>query len=198
MGRRYTSADYARVVDGAREALPGVAIHADVIAGFPSEDAAAFERSLAFIDALRPAGLHVFRYSARPGTPATRMAGQVDERDRKARAGRLLTVAADARAAWARAGLGTTTRVLVEQRLPDGRWLGHAEDHVLVAVTARADDPDDLENAILTVHRDSIDGETADRVTGQILALDPAPRALRMPLPVLAGTATGTGGPNAR
>ena len=117
-------ADYARVVERARAAIPGVAIHADVIAGFPTEDDEAFARSVAFIRALDPAGLHVFRYSARPGTPATRMAGQVDERTKKARAGELLAVAADARAAFARRGLGTETRVLVETRLPDGRWVG--------------------------------------------------------------------------
>ena len=107
MGRRYTTADYARVVERARAAIPGAAIHADVIAGFPTEDDEAFARSIAFIRGLEPAGLHVFRYSARPGTPATRMAGQVDERTRKARAGELLAVAADARAGFARRGLGT-------------------------------------------------------------------------------------------
>lgn len=186
MGRRYLSADYARVVARARDAIPGVAVHADVIAGFPTEDEAAFARSVAFGRELELAGLHVFRYSARPGTPATRMDGLVDERTRRARAGELLAVAADARAAFARQGLGTVTRVLVESRLADGRWVGHAEDHVVVAVAARPGDPDELENAILTVRRSVIDGETADRVTGAITGVDPAPRALRAPLPILA------------
>ena len=179
MGRRYAADEYARMVERVRAAIPGVAVHADVIAGFPTEDDDAFARSLAFIRGLDPAGLHVFRYSARPGTPATRMAGQVPERVKKDRAAGLLALAAEAGAAWARSGLGTTTRVLVEARLPDGRWVGHAEDHVLVATAPRAGDPDDLENAILTVHRTALDGAVAERVTGEILALDPAPRALR-------------------
>ena len=153
MGRRYDTADYARVVERARRALPGVAVHADVIAGFPTEDDAAFDRSMAFVEGLDLAGLHVFRYSARPGTPATRMAGQVPEPVRKQRAARLLAHAADARARWAREGLGTTTRVLAETRLDDGRWVGHAEDHVLVAVHARPGDPENLENGVLTVRR---------------------------------------------
>ena len=153
-----------------------MAIHADVIAGFPSEDDTAFARSVAFIRSLDPAGLHVFRYSARPGTPATRMHGQVDERTKKARAAELLAVGADARAAFARRGLGTTTRVLMETRLHDGRWTGHAEDHVLVAVEPRPGDPDDLEHAILTVRRTAIDPELPDRVTGEIQSLDSAPR----------------------
>lgn len=191
MGRRYAAADYLRVVARARAAIPGVAIHADVIAGFPTEDDDAFGRSVAFIRDLRPAGLHVFRYSARPGTPATRMAGRVDERTKKARAGELLAVAADARAAFARRGLGTETRVLVESRLPDGRWVGHAEDHVTVALSPRPGDPDHLENAILTVRRMAIDADAdaAERVIGEILHVDPAPRTLRAALPVLAALA---------
>ena len=99
MGRRYLTADYARVVERARAAIPGVAVHADVIAGFPTEDDAAFERSSAFVRAMDLAGLHVFRYSARPGTPATRMAGQVDGADEEGARGR----AARARRGGARA-----------------------------------------------------------------------------------------------
>ena len=117
-----------------RAAIPGVAVHADVIAGFPTEDDAAFERSLAFIRELDPAGLHVFRYSARPDTPATRMAGQVPDKAKKARAARLLELSAGAKTRFARRTLGTETRVLLESRLDDGRWVGHAEDHVPVAI----------------------------------------------------------------
>lgn len=194
MGRRYLTADYARVAERARAAIPGVAVHADVIAGFPTEDDAAFGRTLAFVRAVGFAGLHVFRYSVRPGTPATRMSGHVDERTKRARAGELLVVAADARAAFARQGLGTATRVLAETQLPDGRWVGHAEDHVLVAVNPGRGDPKDMENAILTVRRTAIDGEAADRTTGEILAIDPPRRALRASIAVIAPGATAHAG----
>jgi threonylcarbamoyladenosine tRNA methylthiotransferase MtaB len=183
MGRRYLSADYAAVVARARAAIRGVAIHADVIVGFPTEDDAAFERTQGFLGALRPAGLHVFRYSARPGTPALRMAGHVDERTKKARSAALLDLAADARAAFARAAVGRDARVLLEQRLDDGRWAGHAEDHVLVAVPGGEAD---LENAIVRVRVDGPDPVVPDRVTGRILAIDPPPRRIHArPLPVL-------------
>ena len=158
-----------------------------MIAGFPTEDDAAFARSVAFIRELDLAGLHVFRYSARPGTPATRMAGQVDEPTKKARAAELLTLAAEARVAFARRGVGSVTRVLAEQPLPDGRWIGHAEDNVVVAVAPRPDDPADLENALLTVRRTGVDPGVAERATGEILELDPARRTVRPPLPVLIG-----------
>ena len=57
----------------ARAAIPGVAIHADVIAGFPTEDAAMHAANLSIIAELAIVHGHVFPYSARPGTPAARM-----------------------------------------------------------------------------------------------------------------------------
>ena len=85
--------------------------------------------------------------------------------------------------------------MLVETRLPDGRWTGHGEDHVLVAATPKRAIQPDLENAILTVRRTAIDGELAERVTGEIVSIEPAPRVLRASLPVLAG-ATAASMPN--
>lgn len=196
MGRRYGAADYVETVARVRAAIPGVAVHADVIVGFPTEDDAAFGRTRQLLRDLAPAGVHVFRYSARPGTPATRMAGQVPERVRRERAAELLALAADARAAFARATVGSLTRVLVESPLPDGRWLGHAEDHVPVAVRARAGDPADLENAILHVRRTGVDPEVPERVHGEILDVSVPSRALRLPLATL--PAGGHGGIDAR
>lgn len=179
MGRRYLSAEYAAVVERARAAIPGVAIHADVIVGFPSEDEASFERTRAFLVDLRPAGLHVFRYSARPGTPAVRMSGQVDEATKRRRSAELLAFAAGARAQFARDHVGREAHVLLESRLADGRWVGHAEDHVLVAVD------DGLENAVVRVVIDGIDPAQPDRVRGRVLAMAPPARRLERTLPVL-------------
>ena len=59
-----------------------------------------------------------------------------------------------------------------------------------MAVAERPGDPADLENAVATVRRCAVDPEAADRVTGEILAIDPAPRRLRAALPVLAAAGT--------
>ena len=181
MGRRYDTAAYAATVARVRAAIPGVAIHGDFIVGFPTEDERAWERSLAFIRGIGFAGLHVFRYSARPGTAAIRMAGAVDEPVKKRRAADLLALAAEARASFAAGHVGRVVDVLFESRLPDGRWVGHAEDHVLVAAAG-----DDLENAIGRVMIDGIDREVADRAIGSIAALDRPKRQIRRDLPVLA------------
>jgi threonylcarbamoyladenosine tRNA methylthiotransferase MtaB len=171
MGRRYDTASYAAQVDAARRAIPGAAIHADVIAGFPGEDEAAWARTLAFLRGLDLAGIHVFRYSARPGTPAARMIGQVDARTRKRRAAEALALAADSRAAFAAGQVGAEMRVLFEQPLPDGRWLGHAGNYVPVSAAPR--DGASLENGIGLVRGVSVDPDAPDRVLGELLSLDP-------------------------
>jgi threonylcarbamoyladenosine tRNA methylthiotransferase MtaB len=172
MGRRYLSADYAAVVARVRDAIPGVAVHGDVIAGFPTEDGDAWRRSLDFIRSIDFAGVHVFRYSARPGTPAVRMAGQVDEPTKKRRAAELLAVGADARARWAAVHVGAASDVLFEERLGDDRWVGHAADHTLVAA-APPDGTPSLANAIGRVVGESIDPTSRDRVLGRILSVSP-------------------------
>ncbi len=177
MGRRYVSAEYAAVVQRVRAALPGVAIHADAIVGFPTEDVSAWQRSLMFIRSIGFAGLHVFRYSARPGTAATRMAGQVDERTKKARAAELLAVAAEARERWARSRVRTTADVLFEARLDDGRWVGHAADYTTVVSMPSGDPAESLENAIGRVRIEAVDPQRRDRVMGPILSLSPHPGA---------------------
>jgi threonylcarbamoyladenosine tRNA methylthiotransferase MtaB len=178
MGRRYDAAAYAALVARVRRAMPGAAVHADVIVGFPGEDDAAWERTLDFLRGLDPAGVHVFRYSARPGTPAARMVGQVDGMTKKRRAAEALALAAEARARFAGRQIGREVRVLFEQPLSGGRWLGHAENHVLVEVKA-PDGP--LEGAIGVVRAESIDPAAPDRVVGHLLAVDAAP-AVHEPL----------------
>lgn len=114
MGRVYSAAEYERRADAAREAVPGLALSTDVIVGFPGET----ERDVDLTEALcRRCGLtklHVFRYSRRPGTPASVMAGQVDPRVAQARSARLRRLSDELRAGAATALVGGVERVAVE------------------------------------------------------------------------------------
>ncbi|MGE3914291.1 MAG: tRNA (N(6)-L-threonylcarbamoyladenosine(37)-C(2))-methylthiotransferase MtaB [Hyphomicrobiaceae bacterium] len=73
MRRRHLRADAIRFCADVRRLRPGVAFGADLIAGFPTETEAMFDDTLDLVDACGLAYLHVFPYSARPGTPAARM-----------------------------------------------------------------------------------------------------------------------------
>jgi threonylcarbamoyladenosine tRNA methylthiotransferase MtaB len=181
MGRRYDTAYYAGVVARIRAAAPEAAVHADMIVGFPTEDDAAWARSLAFVRSLDLAGIHVFRYSERPGTPATRMAGHVPELARRARAAELLALAASAHRHFAARAVGAERRVLFEQPDPAGGWIGHAEDHVLVRAEAGASSlagfagPGFLAGELARVEIVGIDPVDPGRVVGRLLGLVPRP-----------------------
>jgi threonylcarbamoyladenosine tRNA methylthiotransferase MtaB len=73
MKRRHTRADAIAFAVNVRRLRPDVVLGADIIAGFPTETDEMFERSLELVDACGLTQLHVFPFSARPGTPAARM-----------------------------------------------------------------------------------------------------------------------------
>ena len=136
MKRRHSRQDAVRVAARARGLRPGLALGADFIAGFPTEDDAAFENTLALIDECGLAFLHVFPYSAREGTPAARMP-QVPQAERKVRAERLRRAGAAALHTHLRGRIGQNARVLIESSA-GGRATGHAEDYAVVDVASDA------------------------------------------------------------
>jgi len=77
MHRKYRPWHYREKVEKIRAAMPTAAIGADVMAGFPGETEAEFEKTRRLIEDLPLTYLHVFTYSARPGTPAAAMGQQV-------------------------------------------------------------------------------------------------------------------------
>lgn len=85
MKRRHLRDDAIRFCEDARKLRPEITFGADIIAGFPTETEAMFDQSLDLIDACGLTWLHVFPYSPRPGTPASRMP-QVDGSSIRARA----------------------------------------------------------------------------------------------------------------
>jgi threonylcarbamoyladenosine tRNA methylthiotransferase MtaB len=77
MHRKYRPWHYREKIEKIHAAMPTAAIGADVMVGFPGESAAEFEETRALVEALPFTYLHVFTYSARPGTPAASMGKQV-------------------------------------------------------------------------------------------------------------------------
>ena len=115
MRRRYDSAQYAEAVERVRNRVPGVAITADVIVGFPGEEEHRFQESLQFAEGMEFASTHVFPYSVRPGTSAAYMGPRVDEMSRRERMEKMLTLARKQASAFRRKSIGTTRQVLWER-----------------------------------------------------------------------------------
>ncbi|WP_374449586.1 tRNA (N(6)-L-threonylcarbamoyladenosine(37)-C(2))-methylthiotransferase MtaB [Stella sp.] len=113
MKRRHSRAVAAAVAERARRLRPDLVLGADLIAGFPTEDAAMFANTLAHVGELGLTWLHVFPYSPRPGTPAARMP-QVPGPVVRERAARLRAAGADAAARYLAGRVGSAASVLVE------------------------------------------------------------------------------------
>ena len=128
MKRRHLRADAVATCRRARSLRPDIVFGADLIAGFPTEDEAMFQRTLDIVDACGLTYLHVFPYSPRPGTPAARMP-QVPAPVRRERAARLRTAGADALDRHLTGRIGATVSVLTET----GDF-GRAEDFTPVAL----------------------------------------------------------------
>jgi threonylcarbamoyladenosine tRNA methylthiotransferase MtaB len=114
MKRRHLRGDAIRLVERVRRVRPETAFGADIIAGFPTESAAAFDNSLAILDDCDIVHGHIFPYSEKAGTPAARMP-QVPVPERRARAARLRARVAERRGAWLAAQVGSETDVLIER-----------------------------------------------------------------------------------
>jgi threonylcarbamoyladenosine tRNA methylthiotransferase MtaB len=114
MRRRHSRAQAIAVARRARSLRPGVALGADLIAGFPTESEEMFRRSLDLVGECGIAFVHVFPYSARPGTPAARMPQLAAPLVRE-RAARLRAAGRAALAAELAARIGSESEVLVER-----------------------------------------------------------------------------------
>ncbi|WP_420143398.1 tRNA (N(6)-L-threonylcarbamoyladenosine(37)-C(2))-methylthiotransferase MtaB [Sphingobium sp.] len=144
MKRRHARADAIAIVQRVKAARPDISIGADIIAGFPTEDDAMFENSLALVDECDIVHGHIFPYSPRTGTPAARMP-QVDRTMIKARAARLRDACASRRDRWLQSLIGTTQSVLVER----SGVSGHAENFAPIRF-ASAQPPSSIVRATIT------------------------------------------------
>jgi threonylcarbamoyladenosine tRNA methylthiotransferase MtaB len=133
MKRRHRRADAVALVARLKAARPAIAIGADLIAGFPTEDDAMFANSLALIDDCDIVFGHIFPYSPRAGTPAARMP-QVGRAIARERAATLREANARRRHDWLDRQIGAPAWVLVER---DG-LTGHAENFAAIGLTAPA------------------------------------------------------------
>jgi threonylcarbamoyladenosine tRNA methylthiotransferase MtaB len=113
MKRRHSRAQAVAFCRTLRQLRPDIVFGADLIAGFPTETADMFRRSLDLVQECDLTYLHVFPFSARPGTPAARMP-QVDRAIVKERARRLRECGAEALRRHLQREVGTTHRILAE------------------------------------------------------------------------------------
>ena len=132
MKRGYTADDYRRLVARIRATIPDVAIHTDIIVGFPGETDEQFQRTYDILEELRLEKAHLARYSPRPGTVSQRRMPDDVPDEEKRRRHQLLEaqherISAELNRRW----LHQTVEVLVEDR-HKGKWRGRTPQNRLV------------------------------------------------------------------
>jgi threonylcarbamoyladenosine tRNA methylthiotransferase MtaB len=154
MKRRHSRADTIRFCSEVRRLRPDAAFGADLIAGFPTETEEMFDNTLRLVDDAGLTMLHVFPFSARPGTPAARMP-QLPRAIARERAARLRAKGAEAQLRHFDTLIGSEQTLLVEKP-----GLGRTASFVPVAFAGEAGD----------FIRVRITGAARDHLTGDIMS----------------------------
>ncbi|MFD2704134.1 tRNA (N(6)-L-threonylcarbamoyladenosine(37)-C(2))-methylthiotransferase MtaB [Salibacterium lacus] len=133
MRRKYTTKYYAEQLDKLKQALPGLAVTTDVIVGFPGETEEEFRETYQFIRDNKFSELHVFPFSKRSGTPASKMDGQVDSDIKQNRVQQLIELSNQLAKEYAGDYEGRELDVIPEERDEEtGLLTGYSSNYLRV------------------------------------------------------------------
>lgn len=161
MARRCKTADYKKLLETIRAKVPNFSVSTDIIVGFPGETEEDFEQTLAFAEQMHFSHTHIFSYSPREGTKASRLEGQLDKQSKKERSKILHKLAAKMKRQTLESNIGKTHSVLWEtgNTTDDGHknYFGYTENYLRVQTIVAADV--ELENSITAFEVLSVNNE---------------------------------------
>ena len=148
MNRPYNLEEFVQLIHRAMATIPHLGLGTDLMVGFPGETEGAFEHTLRIARELPFSYFHVFTYSQRPGTAATKLPDQVPIAVARERAKILAQLSHLKRLAFTERYIGSTVPVLFESGESDGYRLGVTANFLKVAVPSNID----LTNHLKDVH----------------------------------------------
>lgn len=147
MNRPYAVKEFVDLIERACRAIPNLGLGTDLMVGFPGESETAFLNTVGLAERLPFSYFHVFTYSARPGTAAVKLSGEVSPVIARERAKTLSELSGMKRMAFGERYIGTAVSVLFESGEIDGFRMGTTSNFLRVGVTSH----DDLTNQMKTV-----------------------------------------------
>ena len=151
MNRKYTAAEYTKGVEILRKYFDNPAITTDIIVGFPGETEEEYNTTLAYVDEIRFAELHVFAYSKRKGTRAATMPNQITNAVKKERSSKLIAQGNKESELFKKSYMGKWVEVLFEEKIKiDNKdyYVGFSREYIKCIILA---EDKDLSNQILSV-----------------------------------------------
>ena len=138
MNRKYNTDEYSEKVKLIESLWEDFSLTTDVIAGFPEETCEEHKATLEFVDRLPFAKLHVFPYSLREGTKASKMA-QLDKKTKKDRAREIIEISDRHEVSFANHFVGRNVEILVEQ-IDDNYMYGYSKEYVYSKICRSEDE----------------------------------------------------------
>ncbi|MEJ2750259.1 MAG: hypothetical protein P8183_20480 [Anaerolineae bacterium] len=170
MARRTSRASFRSLASLAYDNIPDLNLTTDIIVGFPGETEADFQDSLNFVREIGFTRLHVFSYSSRPGTAASKMPGHLPKVVKKERARRMIALGQELSLKFHQRYETQTRPVLWENAVgaDNGglRWAGYTDNYIRVL----AHGPADLFNRVTPTQLVEArpDGLSGEIVNGQL------------------------------
>ncbi|MDO5554472.1 MAG: tRNA (N(6)-L-threonylcarbamoyladenosine(37)-C(2))-methylthiotransferase MtaB [Planctomycetia bacterium] len=138
MKRRWPAAAYREKCEQIKERIPTIALTTDVIVGFPGETDSQFQNTCDLCQRIGFAKIHLFRFSARPGTLAAAMPNQISPQVKKERLAHLNSIANELRTQYAKNFIGQKVQILVEDSA-DSCVLGTTQHYLPATITPAPD-----------------------------------------------------------
>ncbi len=164
MNRPYTTADFEAFVAKARSLIPDIAITTDIMVSFPGETEEQFQGTCDFAERIRFSRAHVFPFSPRPGTAASRVKDDIPSAEKTHRRALLADLTSQMMHEFAEGLVGRTVNVLVEgKQIRPNVWSGLTDNYVRVTFQGGADHVGRIvQVAVQSAHDGSVHGEMVD------------------------------------
>lgn len=130
MRRRYNREEYKSLVGEIRKKMPEIALTTDIMVGFPGEDDKDFNETVDLVKKIGFSKLHVFKFSPRPGTPASSYSPQVEEGEKKRRSRILIELGDELGKIYRQNFLGRIMEVMVEEEKEENIFCGVTDNYL--------------------------------------------------------------------
>ena len=146
MNRKYTTKEFREVAKRLRSYFKDANLTTDIIVGFPGETNEEFTKTYEFLKEIKFYKMHVFKYSPREGTPASKMPNQVDGKTKEERSQKLIELSDKNQEEYNKKYFSEPQEVLFEEQ-KDGIWTGYTTNYVKVSYKS----DENLENKIVKI-----------------------------------------------
>ena len=146
MNRKYTTNEFRQVVNRLRKTFKDVNLTTDIIVGFPGETEEEFKKTYKFLKEINFYKMHIFKYSPREGTHASKMPNQVDGNIKEERSQKLIELSDKNQEEYNKIYFSKPLEVLFEEQ-KDGVWTGYTSNYVKVSYKSDKN----MENKILKI-----------------------------------------------